>query len=316
MGKIIDISHHQVPSKISYKELCKQLDMAIVRVQYGSKTIDRHYKTHIAELKKHSVPFGVYAWVRGVSERDMQKEAQDFFNRAKDLNSSFYVLDVEEKSMSNMRAGINSYVRKLRTLTDKKIGVYIGHHLYKSFNLDMSKFDFVWIPHYGRNDGTINSKPSYACDLHQYTDKGRLDGYPGYLDLNRLMGNKKLEFFTGGTKEVSKASNSSKPSKATDTVYTVKKGDNLSTIAKKHGATVNNLVEINNIKNPNLIYPGQKIKINGNIVSKKSTIYTVKKGDNLSNISKRYNTTVNRLVELNGIKNPNLIYPGQKIKID
>lgn len=316
MGKIIDISHHQVPSKINYKKLCSQLDMAIVRVQYGSRTIDRHYKTHIGEMKKNNVPFGVYAWVRGISERDMQKEAQDFYDRAKGLDPSFYVLDVEERSMQNMRVGINAYVDKLRSLTNKKIGVYIGHHLYKSFNLDMSRFDFTWIPHYGVNNGTVNSKPSYACDLHQYTDRGKLDGYNGYLDLNRLMGNKKLEFFTGGTKGVSKASNSSKANKAINTVYTVKKGDTLSAIAKKYGTTVNNLVKINNIKNPNLIYPGQKIKINSNIVSKKSTIYTVKKGDNLSNIAKKHNTTVNKLVKLNNIKNPNLIYPGQKIKID
>lgn len=312
MGKIIDISHHQVPRKVDYKKICSQLDMAIVRVQYGSRTIDRHYKTHIAELKKHSVPFGVYAWVRGVSERDMQKEAQDFYDRAKDLNPSFYVLDVEEKSMSNMRAGINVYVDKLRSLTNKKIGVYIAHHKYKEFNLDMSKFDFVWIPHYGRNNGTINSKPKYPCDLHQYTDKGRLEGYSGYLDLNRLMNGRTVEFFTGGTKEAPKASNSSKPSKAT--IYTVKKGDNLSNIAKKYDTTVNNLVKINNIKNPNLIYPGQKLKINSTAKSPK--IYTVKKGDNLSSIAKKYNTTVNKLVRLNNIKKPNLIYPGQKIKID
>lgn len=203
MGHIIDISHHQDPKKINYTKLCSQLDMAIIRVQYGSRVIDKHYKTHIAEMKKHNVPFGVYAWVRGISENDMRIEAQDFYNRAKDLNPLFYVLDVEEKSMNNMRAGINAYVEKLRTLTNKKIGVYIGHHLYKSFNLDLLKFDFVWIPHYGRNDGTVNSKPLYPCDLHQYTDKGRLDGYSGYLDLNRIMNGHTIEFFIG-EKEVVK----------------------------------------------------------------------------------------------------------------
>lgn len=194
---IIDISHHQDPKKIDYKKLCSQLDMAIIRVQYGSRTIDRHYKTHVSEMKKHNVPFGVYAWVRGVSERDMEVEATDFYNRAKDLDPAFYALDVEEKSMSNMRVGINAYVKKLRSLTDKKIGVYIGHHFYKSFNLDLSKFDFVWIPHYGVNNGKVNSKPSFPCDIHQYTSVGRLDGYKGNLDLNRLMGTKPIEFFTG-----------------------------------------------------------------------------------------------------------------------
>lgn len=312
MGKIIDISHHQVPSKINYKKLCSQLDMAIVRVQYGSRTIDRHYKTHIAELKKYGVPFGVYAWVRGVNERDMQKEAQDFYDRAKDLDPSFYILDVEERSMQNMRVGINAYADKLRSLTNKKIGIYIGHHLYKSFNLDTSKFNFIWIPHYGVNNGTVNSKPSYPCDLHQYTDKGKLEGYNGYLDLNRLMNNRTIEFFTG-KKITSKPKQPSRPNKTTN-IYAVKKGDNLSSIAKKHGTTVNNLVKMNDIKNPNLIYPGQKLKING--TTKRGKMHTVKKGDNLSTIAKRYNTTVNRLVRLNNIKNPNLIHPGQKIKID
>jgi LysM repeat protein len=44
-------------------------------------------------------------------------------------------------------------------------------------------------------------------------------------------------------------------------------------------------------------------------------IYKVKWGDTLSKIAKKYNTTVNKLAEYNGIKKPNLIYVGQKIKI-
>lgn len=196
---IIDISHHQEPKKIDYKKLCSQLKMAIIRVQYGSRVVDRYYKTHIAQMKKYGVPFGVYAWVRGINKKDMQVEAEDFYNRAKDFDPLFYVLDVEEKSMANMRAGVNAYVEKLRELTDKKIGVYIGHHVYKEFNIDTSKFDFVWIPRYGPNNGKPhNLKPLYPCDLWQYTDRGKLDGYSGYLDLNMLTGTKPLEFFTGG----------------------------------------------------------------------------------------------------------------------
>ena len=46
-----------------------------------------------------------------------------------------------------------------------------------------------------------------------------------------------------------------------------------------------------------------------------STTYTVKSGDTLSGIAKKYGTTVKRLQELNGIKDANKIYVGQKIKI-
>ena len=46
-----------------------------------------------------------------------------------------------------------------------------------------------------------------------------------------------------------------------------------------------------------------------------NNFYTVQRGDTLSGIARRYGVTVQYLVNLNGIRNPNLIYPGQIIKI-
>lgn len=94
------------------------------------------------------------------------------------------------------------------------------------------------------------------------------------------------------------------------TVYTVQRGDTLSGIAHKYGTTVAKLVELNNIKNPNLITVGQKITI-----KEASEYYTVKKGDTLSAIAKKYGTTVAKLVEHNNIKNKNLIIVGQRIRV-
>ena len=137
MARIIDISHHQVPSAINYDKLAKEVDLVIIRTQYGSKTIDRHYKTHHAEFKKRGVPTAAYAWVRGVNIKDMEVEATDFYNRTKDLKPTFWFLDVEEKSMSDMRAGVSAYAKKLRSLGAEKVGVYIAHHLYKSLNINV-----------------------------------------------------------------------------------------------------------------------------------------------------------------------------------
>jgi len=81
MGYIVDLSHHQDPKRIDYDTFAKHLDWAIIRTQYGSNTIDRHYKTHHAELRKRGVPTAAYAWVRGVSIEDMRKEAEDFYKR-------------------------------------------------------------------------------------------------------------------------------------------------------------------------------------------------------------------------------------------
>lgn len=195
---ILDISEWQVPNTIDYNKICVGLELVIVRVQYGSAYVDKYYKTHIAEFKKRGVPVAVYAWVRGVNNADMEIEATDFWNRAKDFKPTFWFLDVEEQSMPDMRGGCSAYIRKLRALGAKKVGIYIANHLYKKFNLNMAEADAVWIPHYGMNNGTLNSKPEFPCDLHQFTSVGHMTGYAGSLDLNVLTGSKPLNYFTDG----------------------------------------------------------------------------------------------------------------------
>jgi LysM repeat protein len=106
--------------------------------------------------------------------------------------------------------------------------------------------------------------------------------------------------------------------------YTVKAGDTLGEIAQKYNTTVSELARINDISNPNLIYAGQVLKLDGAKVEgpkkepKKEAkkTYTVKAGDTLSEIAQKFNTTISRLVELNGINNPNLIQTGQVLKLD
>ena len=98
--------------------------------------------------------------------------------------------------------------------------------------------------------------------------------------------------------------------------YTVKSGDTLSSIASKYNTTYQKLAQYNNISNPNIINVGQVIKIpNESTSTVEKEYYIVKNGDTLSSIAKKYNTTVNQLVALNNIKNANLIYVNQKIKV-
>jgi len=315
MGYIIDISHHQVPSAINYDKLAKQVDLAIIRTQYGSRTLDRHYKTHHKEFQKRGVPTAAYAWIRGVSVSDMEKEATDFYNRTKEFNPTFWFLDVEEKSMSNMRKGASAFLNKLRSLGAKKVGIYVGHHLYKTFNLNLSEADAVWIPHYGKNNGKPNSKPDYACDLHQYTDRGRLNGYNANLDLNRIISSKSLSYFTDGqTTKKKPSSNNATSNKVTGSTYKVKSGDTLSGIASRAGTTTKKLQDLNNISNPDLIKVGQTLNLKGGTSSSSGT-YTIKSGDTLSEIASKNNTTTKALQNLNNIKDASKVYAGQKIKL-
>lgn len=103
-------------------------------------------------------------------------------------------------------------------------------------------------------------------------------------------------------------------------IYTVKRGDNLWNLSRKYGTTVQSIAQLNHIQNPNLIYPGQRLRIPVNMDLNTSTMiqnssYTVKRGDTLWGISRRYGVTVRYLANKNGIRNPNLIYPGQVIRL-
>ena len=100
--------------------------------------------------------------------------------------------------------------------------------------------------------------------------------------------------------------------------YTVQRNDNLTEIAARFGTTVAELVRLNNIADPNLIYPGQVLIIResgGSTPPSGATTYTVQRGDNLTEIAARFGTTVAELVRLNNIADPNLIYPGQVLVI-
>lgn len=100
---------------------------------------------------------------------------------------------------------------------------------------------------------------------------------------------------------------------ATNT-YTVRSGDTLSSIAAKFGTSYQTLASLNGISNPNLIYAGQVLRVNGS-ANAGSVYYTVRAGDNLSSIASRYGTSYQSIAALNGLANPNLIYAGQTLKI-
>ncbi|MBM6773433.1 LysM peptidoglycan-binding domain-containing protein [Ligilactobacillus agilis] len=105
--------------------------------------------------------------------------------------------------------------------------------------------------------------------------------------------------------------NAKKPQVTPTSYYTVKYGDNLSSIANKFGTTVYTLQAANNITNANLIYPGQVLRVTGQVATRS---YTVRYGDNLSVIASRLGSSIWTLKQMNSIGNVNLIYPGQVLR--
>lgn len=136
---------------------------------------------------------------------------------------------------------------------------------------------------------------------------------------------------SSGSSSNSNSSNSSSNSNSSSSSssYTVKRGDTLSGIASKHGISLSNLMKWNNLSTT-LIYPGDKFVVSkngssnsgsnsgssnsGNSNSGSSKVHTVKSGDTLSSLAKKYNTSVSNLKKWNNL-NSSLIIVGQKLNV-
>ena len=104
---------------------------------------------------------------------------------------------------------------------------------------------------------------------------------------------------------------------------TVEQGDSLSKIAKRYGTTVDALVRINEMCDPNQIFVGQVILLSDPDAESSDgeeggdvLIVTVQAGDSLSKIAKRHDTTVEDIMARNSIDDPNLLFVGQELVID
>ena len=210
MKKIADISKYQ--GNVDWSKTKEDVEFVILRASCGTGK-DTRYAQNAEECAKNGIPYHAYHYLKATDFDNAITEAEVFYKATLGTAPLFYVIDCEDAAITKVenkcdgaaRAIVEAFVFELKRLAgDVRVGCYIGHHLYKTWNLDYGSFAYVWIPRYGKNSGEPETKPAYPCDLWQYTSKGALAGVRGHVDLNVLNGGKPISFFTVEAEQVGK----------------------------------------------------------------------------------------------------------------
>lgn len=304
-----DISHWKpVQNWHQVKDNCPFI---ISKATQGTNFVDPYLNTFISNCEKYGIPYWLYTFLNKGNER---AQAQYMVNVCKGKVGKYfrgYILDIEQ---NNSAAGVQSALDYLKSLRGKFMiyTMYAQYNIYKNVIANRGSNVAWWEARYGANNGSYSSK--YPChagvDLHQFTSRGTCPGIGSGVDLNRIAGSKKVSWFTGSSGPASKPASKPATKKSNDTianeVIAGKWGDGSDRV-KRLTAAGYNASAIQAIVNQKLAKkPASKPS---------SAYYTVKKGDTLSAIAKKYGTTYQKLAKLNGIANPNKIYAGQKIRV-
>lgn len=312
----IDVSNWQ--GYIDYQDVKNDgIDIVYIKSSEGSNIVDSHFRLNYENARANGLKIGFYHYVTARNVEQAIKEAE-FFVSVISGTTPDCKLAMDFESFGDLNVvQINNisraFLEKVEDLTGKKQIIYSNtNDAINIFDEELARQYPVWIAEYGVTEPGNNGKWS-VWEGFQYTNMGRVQGINGYVDRDKFTS----DMFLNNNDEIDNNNNGQN-----EQIYIVKRGDTLSGIARSFNTTVQELVNLNNIQNPNLIYVGEQLRVRrvegtsigtGNIGE---SIYTVKRGDTLSEIAIRFNTTVQTIVNINGIKNPNLIYPGEQIKIN
>lgn len=265
--KGIDVSQYQ--QNIDFKKVkASGVDFVIIRAGFGkyANQKDPYFESHYKAAKAAGLKVGAYWYSYATTVAEAKAEAQTCINAIKGKTFEYPIyFDLEERSQfAKGRAFCNSLVKTFCNALEHAgywAGLYISRSpLQQYISASVAKRYALWVAEYGSR---CNFSGTYG--MWQYSSTGRVSGISGNVDMDICYVDYPAKIKAAGLNGFKKTTSSTtKPSAshAKKTVtYTVKRGDTLSGIARRYKTTVAKLVKDNGIKNANLIYVGQKIKI-------------------------------------------------------
>ena len=327
--KLIDVSTWN--GNIDWDKVYKSgVRYAMIRSSFGVENpnqVDNKFVRNITNAQRAGVKCGIYHYSYAKSAAEAKKEAEFCLKTIKGYKLDLPVaFDIEDSSQTHL--GKDTLTSIVIAFCDRIKSAGYRPMLYCNPN---------WLCNYLHKDKLINkydiwlanwgvSAPSYNCAIWQYSENGSVPGISGSVDMNWI-----YKDYTSTKPATTKPV--TKPSNVKKTDYSVKvtaqaglnvrkgAGTNYNIITALKCGTVATVSKVSG----NWGYVGKyggwicldytaKVGTTSTVKSDK-VYYTVKSGDTLSYIAYRYNTTVDKLVSLNNIKNRDLIYVGQKIRV-
>jgi len=287
---------------------------AILRGMYGNCK-DTSFEDNYIKAKNAGLGVGVYQWGRAANVAQSREEAQLLIEhclKGKVFEYPIYY-DVEDSIL--LRLGVEQTTEIIKSWAEviESAGYFAGIYMNQScFESEVSGNELAKLYSQWRAKWTTEDrKPN--CQMWQFGGEtnlvrsNRVAGYVcdqdfAYEDFSLIISNAGLN----GYKKNSSIF-----------VSTNRKSLNELAIEVINGKWCNGESRKKSLLNAGYNYDAVQKEVNRllNTNSTTAKYYVVQVNDNLSTIAKKYGTTVNQLVSWNNIKNPNLIYIGQKIRV-
>lgn len=281
----IDVSSWQ--GYIDYKKVKEDgIDIVYIKASEGENFKDPYFDINYRNAKKNGLKVGGYHFLTATSTEEAREEAR-FFHKViekKQIDCKlamdyerFYGLNKEES-----RKVAIAFIEELKKVTGKDVIIYSDlSNARDRFNIkELTEYP-LWLAYYG----DYRELEKVRLDWEnwtgiQYEDNGRVSGIKGNVDRDRYAEN----IFLKDTSNIPEEKTKKKVKNTREVDYVVKRGDTLYDIAKKYNTRIDEIVELNNIKDRDKIYVGERLKIIENSIDKGidkratgKVLYTVKK---------------------------------------
>ena len=311
----IDVSRYQ--GDINFNEVAESgVEMVYIRSSASGDYVDPYFRQNYERAKAAGLKIGFYHAMSARNETEAKQEAR-FFVQTISGTQPDCRLAMDYGAAANISyAARNSIARafleETRRLSGKEVVIYSSAYTARAVWEESLARDFpIWVADYGADEPEEGRWDVWVG--FQYSNTGRVPGIEGNVDLDYFTG----DILLSQASEIPRPDDPNPEEPDKQYIYvTVHRGDTLYKLARKYDTTVESIISLNNLADPDLIITGERLRIKvTSDIPQDSEYYIVKKGDTLYKIARRYNTTAAEIARLNNISDQNVIFIGQRLII-